>query len=397
MTNSAAQIGYCTNVHAGMDLKTTRANLLQHAVGVKQRFAPNAPLGIGLWLSARTARKLREEGQTEGFAAWLAETGLSPFTLNGFPHGDFHQQVVKHEVYKPTWTEQTRVEYTLDLIEILDSLLPEGMEGSISSLPLQWGTPTPDADRLSAAAANLRTVANRLARLEKESGRLIYVCLEPEPGCVLDRVEDVVRFFEDHLLADGQEGMIRRYIRVCHDICHSAVMFEAQANAIQKLVAAGIHIGKIQVSSAIILPFGEITPDRRDEALDQLSLFAEDRYLHQTVVQTSPDSEPVFFDDLPKALETVGNPENLNGQWRVHFHVPIYLERFGLLQTTRKQILECLEVATRELPELKHFEIETYAWDVLPEELRKVRLSDGIAKELQWFRDNLLEAKANAS
>ena len=387
------QIGYCTNVHAGADLASTRANLQQHAVAVKQNFSPDAPLGVGLWLSAKTARQLREERQIEEFAAWLAETDLAPFTLNGFPYGDFHQPIVKHEVYKPTWSEQARADYTLDLIEILDTLLPAGMEGSISTLPLQWGTPAPAADQLSAAAAKLRAVASRLARLEEESGRLIHLCLEPEPGCVMDRAEDVVRFFEDHLLVDGDEAKIRRHIRVCHDVCHSAVMFEEQADAFQTLRAAGIHVGKVQVSSAVIVPFEEIEPQQRGDALARLRSFAEDRYLHQTVVRSSPDAEPIFFEDLPKALATVENPEGLTSQWRVHFHVPVYLERFGLLQTSREQILECLEIATREMPGLTHFEVETYAWGVLPEELQQARLSDGIAKELQWFRDTL--AKAN--
>ena len=46
------QIGYCTNVHAGPDLKSTQANLLQYAAKVKERFSPNEPMGIGLWLAA---------------------------------------------------------------------------------------------------------------------------------------------------------------------------------------------------------------------------------------------------------------------------------------------------------------------------------------------------------
>ncbi|MEM9657519.1 MAG: metabolite traffic protein EboE [Planctomycetota bacterium] len=387
MTSSAMRIGYCTNVHAGADLETTRANLQQHAVGVKQQFSPDVPLGVGLWLSAEAARKLRATDHMEEFGAWLAEAGLAPFTLNGFPYGDFHQPVVKHEVYKPTWSEQARADYTLDLIEILAALLPSGADGSISTLPLQWGTPAPHAEQLSAAAANLRSVADRLAQLEVESGRLIHVCLEPEPGCAMDRAEDVVRFFENYLLADGDEATIRRHIRVCHDVCHSAVMFEEQADAFRKLKSAGIHVGKIQVSSAVILPFNEITPEQRVEALNQLRSFAEDRYLHQTVVRSSPLAEPVFFEDLPIALNTVENADELTGEWRVHFHVPIYLERFGLLQTSQKQILECLETVDREMPTLSHFEVETYAWGVLPDELRQTRLSDGIAKELRWFSD----------
>src|SRR4051812_9484059 len=108
-------VGYCTNVHAGATLPETRANLERYAIAVKRSFSPNAPMGVGLWLSASAARKLREGLQLTEFAAWLSENGLVPYTFNGFPYGDFHQAVVKHDVYKPTWTESARLEYTRDL------------------------------------------------------------------------------------------------------------------------------------------------------------------------------------------------------------------------------------------------------------------------------------------
>src|SRR5262249_55954653 len=131
--------GYCTNVHAGADLEQTQANLERYARAIKRRVSPNARMGVGLWLAASAARKLVGEGQLGAFAAWLAEAGLVPFTLNGFPFGDFHQAVVKHRVYEPTWFNPARTEYTRNLIAILHGLLPPGMEGSISTLPIAWG------------------------------------------------------------------------------------------------------------------------------------------------------------------------------------------------------------------------------------------------------------------
>src|SRR4051812_10177109 len=105
-------LGYCTNVHAGADLAGTRANLERHALAVKRRVSPNEPMGVGLWLSAVAAQKLLDDGETENFAGWLRDVGLVPFTLNGFPHGDFHQAVVKHRVYEPTWWQKERLTYT---------------------------------------------------------------------------------------------------------------------------------------------------------------------------------------------------------------------------------------------------------------------------------------------
>src|SRR5207245_7907781 len=105
--------------------------------------------------------------------------------------------------------------YTLDLIAIQDALLPPGVEGSISTLPLFWGQPEPSDAQLRAAAVALRTVADQLARLERDKGRVISVCLEPEPGCVLQKSGDVVRFFERYLLPGHYEKPLRRHIRVC--------------------------------------------------------------------------------------------------------------------------------------------------------------------------------------
>jgi hypothetical protein len=373
--------GYCTNVHAGANLEQTRANLERYALAVKRRFSPDAPMGVGLWLAASAARKLVAERRVGEFAAWLAEVGLLPFTLNGFPFGDFHLPVVKHRVYEPTWFEPARAEYTRDLIAILHDLLPAGMAGSISTLPIAWGRPGPSAEQLRAAAVALRGIAGDLARLERETGRLICLCLEPEPGCVLQYSTDVVRFFEDHLLHGPDEAAVRRYLRVCHDVCHAAVMFEEQADVLRRYRTVGLGVGKIQVSSAIAVVLDRAPAAERGAALDQLAGFAEDRYLHQTMARPAAGESPVFYDDLPAALRGA----NRQGEWRVHFHVPIYLQRFGRVDALQGAIRECLRVAAAE-DTTDHFEVETYAWGVLPPELRQPDLAAGISDELVWFR-----------
>jgi hypothetical protein len=380
------KIAYCTNVHAGADLARTRANLLKYAVEVKRRVSPDAPMGVGLWLSASAARELAECGRSDEFADWLSQVGLIPFTFNGFPYCDFHQPVVKQKVYQPNWFEPRRLEYTLDLIKLLDALAPAGWQGSISTLPVAWRSPQPTPAQLHAAAEHLRTVAEQLRRLEETRGRLISVCLEPEPGCIVQRSADLVAFFRDYLLPGcHDEHSLLRYLRVCHDICHAVVMWEQQVDVLAAYEAAGIRVGKVQVSSAVCLPLDEIAPGERGEAVAQLAGFAEDRYLHQTTVRCG-DNEPEFFDDLPDALERLEQGAALAGTWRVHFHVPVFLQRFGLLATSQSEIKECLRHCDR-LAYLEHFEVETYAWSVLPEELRRDDLATGIAREMKWLED----------
>ena len=382
-------LGYCTNVHAGASLTETIANLERYAIAVKKRVSPTEPMGVGLWLSAKAARDLLAEADAlTRFKDWLDEAGLEPFTLNGFPHGDFHGPEVKYRVYEPDWRDPERLRYTLDLARILAVLRPEGAEGSISTLPIGWrASISADSAGPEQAARHLGELAAQLDRIEQEQHRVIHVDLEPEPGCYLDTSSDVVRFFENYLLRNGDSTRVRRHLRVCHDICHAAVMFEDDADAIANYENAGIQIGKVQISSAVRMVGDQLDEADRRRALDQLRSFAEDRYLHQTMIRDGG-----FHDDLPAALDEP-NPDDLQREWRVHFHVPLYLERFGLLETTQERIAACL-AALKGHPSVRHYEAETYAWSVLPSELRVADLAEGIANELTWLRERQLAHSA---
>jgi len=366
------QAGYCTNVHAGANLQQTRSNLEKHALEVKSSFSPNEPIGVGLWLSNATARTMLTDKLVGEWRDWLASSGLVPFTMNAFPFGDFHADRVLHDVYLPTWMQRERVEYTRDIITILDGLLPKGMNGTISTLPIAWGTPALSPEALTQAATNLRRVARFLGELEYRSGRHVRLCLEPEPGCVLQRATDIVNFFTDYLRIED-EKLVNRYLGVCHDVCHSAVMFEPQTEAIRAYHNAGITIGKVQISSAVAM--------KNQAGVEQLRQFAEERYLHQTVKKL-PNGETQFFENLPDALSDTTEAI----EWRTHFHVPIYLGSFGELSTTQSEIVECLK-ALKAIGEVPHFEVETYAWGVLPKEIQQPTLAAGISEELRFFAD----------
>ncbi|MEX0886670.1 MAG: metabolite traffic protein EboE [Phycisphaeraceae bacterium] len=378
----SAILGYCTNVHAGVTFDETLANLERHAVAVRQRFSPDEPMGVGLWLSAAAARRVLDDGRVDELRDWLDAHGLFVFTLNGFPFGDFHEPRVKHRVYEPDWADPRRLAYTLDLARILAALLPEHGEGSISTLPIGWPAMMDSHDGKRDAAKQLLDLVHHLARLELDTGRLIHVDLEPEPGCVLGTSEQAVAYFHKHLLGHADDASVKSYLRICHDICHAAVMFEDQGEALRRYDDAGLLVGKVQVSSALRITFDEMTPRDRDAALRMLRGFAEDRYLHQTCVR---DGTGVvrFFEDLPEALASVGGGE-ARGEWRVHFHVPIYLDSFALIGTTRSAIEACLPEALAR--GVRAFEAETYAWPVLPAALRVDDLADGIARELAWLR-----------
>jgi hypothetical protein len=141
------------------------------------------------------------------------------------------------------------------------------------------------------------------------------------------------------------------------------------------------------VSSAIE---ADITADNSQAVLDQLKTFREDRYLHQTYLRQTDGI--VSYDDLPQAIDEIETGKE--GTLRCHFHVPIFIERFGHLKTTRHEIVECLQ-SVYEMSDCRNFEVETYAWTVLPDELKTDDLAGGIAEELHWMQERLEKLPAS--
>jgi hypothetical protein len=87
------------------------------------------------------------------------------------------------------------------------------------------------------------------------------------------------------------------------------------------------------------------------------------------------------------------------GEWRTHFHVPVFAARLGVLGTTQDAIGECLdEVASWPTDERPLVELETYAWDALPDGAREgTALVDGIVREIQWCAARMESAAAGRS
>ncbi|MFM7244449.1 MAG: metabolite traffic protein EboE, partial [Planctomycetaceae bacterium] len=325
-------LGYCTNVHAGTNVDHVLSNLRACALPVRESMNADS-LGIGLWFSEDAAVEALRVGPLQRIRERLHEMALIPYTFNGFPQGDFHSAIVKHRVYQPTWWEPARAEYTRNLIQLIDQLLPLGMNGSISTLPIAWGSPSPTEDQLTQSAKHLAEIAIELNRLFEATGRHIVIAIEPEPGCALTDTASLRGFFDDFFsaprIAESTASIVRKHITMCHDICHAAVMAEDQAHELRSNHEHGIRTAKVQVSSAISVDWEQLNPEERAQAVHQLSQFAEDRYLHQTMV-ISPDGVKHLHEDLPVVLK---DPALRRGQWRIHFHVPIYLQGWGHLQT----------------------------------------------------------------
>jgi sugar phosphate isomerase/epimerase len=386
---------YCTNIHAGESWAQVRRNVEELVTEVKRAVAPEQAFGVGLRLSGEAARELGDARELASFKASLAERGLYVFTINGFPHGTFHGARVKESVYLPDWLDDARLDYTAALGEILAALLPADVAfGTVSTVPGAFkqrvageGDVRAMGDRIVRAAAAFHAIRER-------TGKTIALALEPEPFCHIETIAETVAFFRGHLF--GREGIgrfaaltgtmpaqaeeaLHRHLGVCFDACHMAVEFEDPAQALAELASAGISIGKIQISAGLEVDLA--SPD----SLAGLRRFADDVYLHQVVERRGHAIRR--YVDLPEALAST-SALGASGLWRVHFHVPIFKGELGPLRGTQPFLRDLLgRLRTHAVS--PHLEVETYTWDVLPEEHRRDGMVADIGRELSWVRQEL--------
>jgi hypothetical protein len=388
MLTSAGHLTYCSNIHAGESWADHFAALKQYFPAVKKKISPNTRMGIGLRLSNEASLDLIRDDQLANFNAWLTENDAYVFTMNGFPYGGFHHIRVKDQVHTPDWTTTDRVEYTIRLFRILVKLLPNDMDGGVSTSSLSYRHWFKSADALKAArqkaTANILLVAEELTRIKKNSGKLLHLDIEPEPDGILESGAEFIDWYENELLPAGSSLLLKAHIRLCYDVCHFAIGYEDQEEVIRQLKQQGIGIGKIQISAALKGNFAQA--HERAAIKQAFATYNEPVYLHQ-VVARKDDGSLLHYPDLPEALADADDPEVK--EWRAHFHVPVFAEQFGILESTQQQIRQLIEMQ-KNSPMTNHLEIETYTWEVLPSFL-KLPLHESIIRELQWVME-LLDA-----
>jgi len=387
---------YCTNIHPGQDWASTFESLVKYLPIIKNKISKEQPFGIGLRLSNKASEELAMNNNLPQFKSWLIKNGLYVFTMNGFPYGNFHDEVVKDKVHEPDWTTRDRVNYTIRLFEQLAYLIPEGVSGGISTSPISYKHWHKNTDRkktvLEKGASNLTELILKLYELEERTSKYLHLDIEPETDGMLENTEDVLTFYRNFLLPIAKKELIKtldvseekakdivlRYCTLCYDICHFSLAYEEPTFTFEKLKEAGIKIGKIQVSAALKVRFDTSDEDKIWESLAQ---FDEPTYLHQVTENTNEGVKT--YNDLPVVLKNKTDVSEL----RAHFHVPIFLESFEELYSTQDHILKVITIL-RENNISEHLEVETYTWDVLPGSLKK-ELSESIIREMKWLIDKL--------
>lgn len=370
-------LAYCTNIHRGEGWAQTFETLQKYTLAVRDKVCAGKPYAIGLRLGADAARELSDRNNLLAFQQWLERNNCYVFTINGFPHGKFHGTRVKEQVYAPDWTTPERLDYTNLLFDLLAQLVPVGVDGSVSTVPVSFKGFKLDERGVRAARANLWRCVDHLEQLTRRTGRKLHLGLEPEPCCFLETTGEAVAFF-DQLRADRPGDMrLDEHLGINYDCCHLAVEFESPTEALQRLKRAGVKISKIHLSNAL-----KVRPTLDVRAA--LKPFADDTYFHQTI-ERRPGGEIFRYGDLDEALTTsVTEFPQAELEWRIHFHIPLHARPTTLFDTTADHLVGVLDEVKRAPSLCSHFEMETYTWEVMPPELKKRNVVDQLVSEYEW-------------
>ena len=268
---------------------------------------------------------------------------------------------VKKNVYFPDWSEDSRLDYSIKTGDILADLLPADQTyGSISTVPVTYGKKL-DLQTIK----NLLKLAEHYKHLEEFSGKIIQMALEPEPDCYLETTSEAIEYYD--ILRNENQELAERYLGICLDTCHMALQFEDPTESLQRFIDANITLPKIQISSVLRYQNkGNLEPIRK---------YDEQVYLHQTLIRDE-EGKVSQFPDLADALES-----KTEGEWRIHFHVPLYFEEndFGITSTSHLLDETFMKKAIKHC---RHLETETYTFGVLPNAIDNVNKS--IAKEFDF-------------
>ena len=394
--NGLGHLTYSTLVHPGDTWAEMWDSLQRYVPSVKARVAPHQSFGVSLRLSAASARTLTgSPHDRERLKDFLHQHDMYLYTVNAFPFGPFKNQVVKEAVYEPDWRSDERAVYTMQVADILAEVAPPTVNPSIQSPPLAFKPRVTSKKVVEQFTRQVLRVVSHLVQLEGRTGRRVLLALEPEPYCFLETTEEAIDYFKDYLYADdavrtvaSQTGLshsqaelaIRNHLGMVYDICHQAVEFEDIGSSLQALADAGIPVWKLQEAAALRMP--EVT----QRTVDALRPFADTVYLTQTVERRNGElTRYLNLEDAFAAWERDPGPR----EWRTHVHVPVFLDDLGEFRTTRFAIEDALRFHKKNKlsPQL---EIETYTWDVLPEQLKTGDIIDYVQREIEWVKSQLV-------
>jgi sugar phosphate isomerase/epimerase len=381
-----AQLTYCIASPAVETWQGLSRSLDEQVPIIKAAACPDGPMAISLELAAAAAHAALAPQALAAFKEQLARLGAYVFTVNCCTCSAVGGPSPEGGVHAPDWRSDARLAFTADSARLLAAILPDGMMGSISTVGgcLKASATAPDAvgmmvERLVASVADLVAV-------ERRTGRLLCLALEPTPGYVLETTDEAIAFFEQLLRPAAlarlaaridvgrseAEWLMRRHLGLCYDICHGTLQYESPLESLANLAAAGIAVPKIKLSAAIRV--ARMQPD----LVDVVGRLDDGGGPRQTIVLQ--DGRLVRFESVREALAAFARGE-AQGEWRVHGHAPLSHTETGPISSTRDDAVTLLRAsAKRRLA--PHLEVDT--WDMLPSELRSASQGENIARDLAF-------------
>ncbi len=329
---------YCTNIHPGETWPEVRASLARHLPAVKRagRARPSrSASGCGSRRARPTA--LADAGGARGAAGAARRTAAAiVFTINGFPYGPFHGRPVKEQVYQPGLAPRgaaglqrpagrpagarscrtTGARRAASAPCRAPSSRSRGAGRGRADRRATWSaTPRTSSPAASATGRTHRAGARARALLLPRDDRRdratssSSTCSAP-PRCGSSASSP-------GLARGDAETALRRHLGVCYDVCHAAVEFEDPAGSLAR-AARGRHRACRSCSSARRCAIAAVGPATAGQLapVRRAGLPAPGGRAHGDGRDPPPRS--------------AGGARGARAQaeareWRVHFHVPIFL------------------------------------------------------------------------
>lgn len=397
LANGMGHLTYSTLVHAGDTWDDIWASLRTFVPQVKKNVCPSGKFGVSLRISGATAKTLIDAPEKRAdLRGFLDDNDMYLYTVNAFPHGPFKNQIVKQQVYEPDWSSETRLNYTMNVATILADVAPDFVNPSIQTPPLGFKPNVTSKAVVEAYAENIRKLAAHVNNIWRYNGRTVTLAIEPEPACFLETTKETIDFFNKYLRTEksfknlagktgatleGAKDIMARHVGIVYDICHQAVEYEDITESLHALKDNKISVWKLQEAAAMMIPV--VTRDK----VESVRKYVKTIYLTQTH-QRAKNGKITRYLNLEDAI-SAWEKKPVECEWRIHFHVPVFLEDLGPFKSTRFAIAEALAFQKKHRLS-DQLEIETYTWDVLPDELKTGEIVDYVTKEIEWVKSQLV-------
>ena len=298
----------------------------------------------------------------------------------------------------PDWRDPERLRYTDLLADLLAELLPAG-DGARGQRQHRAGAFKPalggrgDVARWSSTccATSPTWCAARAHRQARRAGARARAALLPRDRRRDDRLlrarpawrggRASGRWRSPGSTATAAARALHEHLGVCLDLCHAAVEFEdaAECLAAARSVPAS---ASTRCRSAPACGCPRSTPSRSPRCAASTTRSTCTRSCSAGPGGSS--ASPTCPRPWPRSTTPAGDRE-----WRVHFHVPIFLGRARRPSPRRSRSSREVLAIQRARAVSCHLEVETYTWDVLPEPFRSGSVDEAVARELAWVRREL--------